>query len=250
MELQGWLSSEEGSDPMTPVTTPGDLLRSQKFEKRELEQRVASLAAHTEAQGGLDSLPQYVQEYKDKGEWTKKMMKMIDGFDRLKDSEKKKRRSYLQDWYEKKDENPEEYHRHNVKLREIYDYADEFFVDPDVLKDVEDLIKEKNKDISEGFEDSDPIKDPWEIPYEYDDRRVDLIDPDKVNDISNGLREIYWEEIRQKDRDAGELDEFIQYVFQLDDLEFLRNSKMIREAIRQRNQDDIKKKRKVEWDWD
>ena len=76
------------------------------------------------------------------------------------------------------------------------------------------------------------------------------IDEDKVNDISNGLREIYWEEIRQKDRDAGWIDEFIQDQFQLDDREFLRASQMLRQTIRERNSQNIRKKRKKEWDWD
>ena len=171
------------------------------------------------------------------------MMDMITGFDSLPDSEKKGRRLYLQDWFEKKDRYPDEYHRHNVKLREIYDYADEYFVDDSILK-------EKNTDIDEGVEDSDPIQDPYEIPYEYAQDRVDLIDEDKRNDIANNLREIYWEEIQQKDRDAGDVDEFIQTVFQLPDIEFLRNSQMVRQVIRERNSENIRKKRKEEWDWD
>ena len=183
-------------------------------------------------------------------EWTESMIDMITGFEDLPQSEKKARRNYLQKFYEKKDKHPDEYHRHNVKLRELYDYADEHFVEESVLQDVEELIKEKNKDISEGVEDSDPIKDPYEIPYEYAPDRADLIDEDKLNDISNNLREIYWEEIRQKDRDAGWIDEFIQDQFQLDDREFLRASQMLRQTIRERNSQNIRKKRKKEWDWD
>jgi len=229
----------QSSKAVSDVSDPGDVADMKDFLKQSsIPDAVVS---------GADTLPSFIDEGE---EWTESMMEMITGFDDLPSSEKKSRRAYLQKWYENKDENPDEYHRHNVKLREIYDYADEFLVDPDVLQDVEDLIKQKNEEIAEGVEDSDPIKDPNEIPYEYDQDRVDLIDPDKLNDISNNLREVYWEEIRQKDRDAGEVDEFIQYVFQLPDLEFLRNSKMLRQVIRERNQDNIKKKRKVEWDWD
>ncbi len=227
------------SKAVSDVSDPGDVADMKDFLKQSSIPDALVI--------GADTLPSFIDEGE---EWTESMMDMITGFDSLPDAEKKGRRSYLQNWYEKKDENPEDYHRHNVKLREIYDYADEFFVDPDVLQDVEDLIKEKNEDIAEGIEDDDPIKDPNEIAYEYAEDRVDLIDPNKLNDIANNLREVYWEEIRQKDRDAGEVDEFIQYVFQLDDLEFLRNSKMVRQLIRERNQDNIKKKRDVEWDWD
>ena len=217
---------------------------------KDFLQQTSSTSTETvDMKAGLDSLPKFFK-IKEQEEWTEKMMDMITGFDSLPDSEKKGRRLYLQDWFEKKDRYPDEYHRHNVKLREIYDYADEYFVDDSILQDVEELIKEKNTDIDEGVEDSDPIQDPYEIPYEYAQDRVDLIDEDKRNDIANNLREIYWEEIQQKDRDAGDVDEFIQTVFQLPDIEFLRNSQMVRQVIRERNSENIRKKRKEEWDWD
>mgnify|MGYP003647299056 FL=1 len=233
------------SKAVSSVADPADVGNMKDF----LQQTSSTSTETVDIRAGLDSLPKFFK-IKEEEEWTEKMMDMITGFDSLPDSEKKGRRLYLQDWFEKKDRYPDEYHRHNVKLREIYDYADEYFVDDSILQDVEDLIKEKNTDIDEGVEDSDPIQDPYEIPYEYAQDRVDLIDEDKRNDIANNLREIYWEEIQQKDRDAGDVDEFIQTVFQLPDIEFLRNSQMVRQVIRERNKDNIRKKRKEEWDWD
>ena len=231
------------SKAVSDVSDPGDVGNMKDFLKEtSVESVVESVPA-----GGLETLPSFIDEGE---EWTESKMDMITGFDELPDSEKKGRRMYLQKFYEGKDENPDDYHSHNVRMSEIYDFADEYFVDESVLQDLEDLIKEKNEEIAEGIEDDDPIKDPLEIPYEYERSRAELIDPDKLNDIANNLREVYWEEIRQKDRDAGEVDEFIQSVFQLDDRDFLRNSVMLRQLIRERNEENITKRRKVEWDWD
>lgn len=50
MELQGWSSVEEVSDPATPVTMPEDLLRSQQFEEKEKQERIKAMDEATREQ--------------------------------------------------------------------------------------------------------------------------------------------------------------------------------------------------------
>ena len=58
MELQGWSSVEEGSDPATPPAMPDDLVRSKKLKEMDKEERIKAIDESTrkEAQALKDSL--------------------------------------------------------------------------------------------------------------------------------------------------------------------------------------------------
>ena len=64
MELQGWSSVEEGSDPATPPAMPDDLVRSKKLKEMDKEERIKAIDESTrkEAQALKDKEEERRQE--------------------------------------------------------------------------------------------------------------------------------------------------------------------------------------------